>query len=149
MKVISWNIRGLGHWKKRVAIKEFLQKAGPDIVLLQETKLQEVNLVDVRSIGKSRSKDWVFLPSCGKSRGILIMWDCNFASKVEDILGYFSVSVLLDIRGRGEWWVSSVNGPPRPYGHSSFFEEIGNLWGYYSPRWLVGSDFNVVRFPGE
>lgn len=49
MKLISWNARGLRWWDKRRDIKDFLLKGSPDIVLLQETKLQEVGAFDVRS----------------------------------------------------------------------------------------------------
>lgn len=38
MKIISWNIRGLGSRKKRKVVKDFLYHENPDIILLQETK---------------------------------------------------------------------------------------------------------------
>lgn len=66
------------------------------------------------------------------------MWDTRLASKVEAIYGNFSVSMLLEVKGRGRWWVSSVYGPSRPRGRESFFEELGSLCGYCSPNWIVG-----------
>ena len=38
MKILSWNIRGLGSKKKRRTIKRFLSTQSPDVVMLQETK---------------------------------------------------------------------------------------------------------------
>lgn len=116
MKIISWNVRGLGEWGKRKDIKDFLLNCSPNIVLLQETKLKEVGAFDIRSIWGVRCKDWIFLPSCGASGGVLIMWDTKFASKVEAIYGSFSVSVLLEVKGRGRWWFSSIYGPPSQEG---------------------------------
>ena len=32
MKIVSWNVRGIESWKKRVSFNEFLGRIGPDIV---------------------------------------------------------------------------------------------------------------------
>lgn len=39
MKIVSWNVRGIGAPPKRALIKSFLVKLNPDVVLLQETRL--------------------------------------------------------------------------------------------------------------
>ena len=38
MKIISWNVRGLGSSNKRRVIKDFLRLENPDVVMIQETK---------------------------------------------------------------------------------------------------------------
>ena len=38
MRIISWNIRGLGSRKKRRVVKEFLRLQNPNVVMFQETK---------------------------------------------------------------------------------------------------------------
>ena len=38
MKIISWNIRGLGSRKKRRVVKDFLRFQNLDVVMFQETK---------------------------------------------------------------------------------------------------------------
>ena len=43
MKIFSWNIRGSGSPSKRRAIREVFCKANPDIVVLQETKKEELS----------------------------------------------------------------------------------------------------------
>ena len=40
MKIISWNIRGLGSRKKQRVVKDFLRLQNPDVVMFQETKRQ-------------------------------------------------------------------------------------------------------------
>lgn len=72
MKMVSWNVRGLGGWEKRSKIKEFLLSCSPDIVLLQETKLQEVHAFDVSSFWGARCMDWMVLPSCGPLEVLLL-----------------------------------------------------------------------------
>ena len=43
MKIFSWNIRGSGSPSKSRAIREVFCKANPDIVVLQETKKEELS----------------------------------------------------------------------------------------------------------
>lgn len=41
--VTCWNVRGLNNPAKRKAVKEFLDSVRPNIVCLQETKLEVVD----------------------------------------------------------------------------------------------------------
>ena len=50
MKIFSWNVRGLGSRAKRKRVKETISKATPDVVLLQETKLEMLDDMVVRDI---------------------------------------------------------------------------------------------------
>ena len=41
MKIASWNCRGLGSKKKMESMKDLIRTASPDILLIQETKMEE------------------------------------------------------------------------------------------------------------
>lgn len=41
MKIISWNVIGLGRPRKNLSIKEILRKYKANIIMLQETKNQQ------------------------------------------------------------------------------------------------------------
>ena len=45
MKVVSWNCRGLGGENKVEAIKNIIKYERPDIMLLQETKMSDVEVL--------------------------------------------------------------------------------------------------------
>ena len=75
MKIFSWNISGSGSPFKRRAIKEAICEADLDIVVLQETKKEEINRRFVGSIWRSRFKEWLVLLAIGSAGGILIMWN--------------------------------------------------------------------------
>ena len=98
MKILSWNIRGGGSSLKRRAIKETICKANPDIIVLQETKREEVSKSFVGSIWRSRFKEWIVLPAIGTAGGILIMWDVRWVDIKDSLLGEFSASIFVDIR---------------------------------------------------
>ena len=73
MKIISWNTKGLGSRKKRRVVKDFLRSENPDVVMIQETKKAECDRRFVGSVWTVRNKEWVALPVCGASSGILII----------------------------------------------------------------------------
>lgn len=50
----------------------------------------------------------------GASGGMVVIWDAMVASKIDSDLGSFSVSALLDFKGRYQWRVNSVCGPVQP-----------------------------------
>lgn len=43
MKIMSWNVRGLGGVEKRRKVKAAIQNYGPDLLVIQETKKEEVS----------------------------------------------------------------------------------------------------------
>ena len=53
MKIISWNVRWLGSWKKRT-VKDFLKTVNPEIVMLQETKKETCDRRFVGSVWNGR-----------------------------------------------------------------------------------------------
>ena len=54
MKILSWNVRGLGDPRKRGKVKEIILKVGPKIVMLQETKLESFEDMHLREVWDSR-----------------------------------------------------------------------------------------------
>ena len=47
MNIVSWNCRGLGNSSKVEAVKDLLRMAFPDILLLQEMKIEESNILSL------------------------------------------------------------------------------------------------------
>ncbi|GMP60016.1 hypothetical protein CsSME_00023054 [Camellia sinensis var. sinensis] len=70
LKIVSWNVRGLND--KRVAMKAVLRSAKPDIVCLQETKMEVVGVELIREVLEGRFVEWTFLPSLGTVGGVLL-----------------------------------------------------------------------------
>lgn len=70
MTILSRNVSGIHAYKKRLKIKKFLLKHCPDIVLLQETKLQQLDEKIIKSIWSSNDVGWLIFDSIGRSGGI-------------------------------------------------------------------------------
>ncbi|KAJ9691713.1 hypothetical protein PVL29_013791 [Vitis rotundifolia] len=73
MKIISWNIQGLGSRKKRRVVKDFLHHENSDVVMFQETKREVCDMRFISSVWTTRNKDWTSLSACGALGGILII----------------------------------------------------------------------------
>ncbi|RVW91468.1 Transposon TX1 uncharacterized 149 kDa protein [Vitis vinifera] len=149
MKIISWNVRGLGSRNKRRMIKDFLRSENPDVVMIQETKKENCDRRFVGSVWTIRNKDWVALPASGASGGILIIWDSKILSREEVVIGSFSVSVKFSLDGCGPLWISAVYGPNSPSLRKDFWVELFDIYGLTYPLWCVGGDFNVIRRSSE
>ena len=65
---------------------------GPDVVCLQETKMELINRVVIRSLWGGQHVDWFYLGSCGASGGVLVIWDTRVVKKMKEAVGRFSVS---------------------------------------------------------
>ena len=78
-----------------VIIKEYLNRINPDLVMLQETKEEEMDNRRIRSLWKARFRNWVVLPSIGRAGGIIIMWDRRKTEVIDSLVGEFSVSIKI------------------------------------------------------
>ena len=108
MKIVSWNVRGVGSLRKRGIIKNYLNKVNLDIVVLQETKKEDLDERWVQSLWKARFRNLVALPSLGRAGGIIVMWDRKKTEVIDSMVGEYSVSIKIK---DDDWWLSGVYGP--------------------------------------
>ena len=74
MKVLSWNCRGLGSKVKEEAMKDLIRLAKPDILLIQETKMENDSFLQVsEKLWKKGGKTAII--SRGSSGGIGMLLD--------------------------------------------------------------------------
>ncbi|KAH7651412.1 DNA-(apurinic or apyrimidinic site) lyase protein [Dioscorea alata] len=93
MKILSWNVRGLGRPSKRHFVKEFISSSRADILCLQESKLQEIHNSTWKSIGGSRLNFFDFIPANGSAGGIILAWDSSQVSGTLLHKGSFSITL--------------------------------------------------------
>jgi hypothetical protein len=73
--VLCWNVRGLGDPLKCDIVKDSLHSNFPGIVLLQETKLANVDIVKSASFLPDALNTFISLDASGASRGLLTAWN--------------------------------------------------------------------------
>ena len=80
MKTVSWNCRGLGGLSKVEAIKEIIKPERPDILLLQETTMPDVEAMALSCLFWKNRKGKA-ISSKGASGGIATIILDNFLVK--------------------------------------------------------------------
>ena len=50
LKIISWNVRGLNDRDKRLRVRNLVRKWGPDVICLQETKMELITRAVICSL---------------------------------------------------------------------------------------------------
>jgi exonuclease III len=150
LKILSWNVRGLNDRDKRHQVRYLIKLWGPDVICLQETKMDIITRGMARSLWGIHHLDWVYLGSEGASGGILLMWDRRVVEKIDEAIGLFSVSCKFKcVEEQNEWAFSGVYGPQTDRERRLMWEELSGLASWWSTSWCLGGDFNVVRFPSE
>ena len=104
IKILSWNVRGVNDSDKTKVIKNLIRTNRVDLVCLQETKVQDMNIEMVRSLGVGRFLKWIALNAEGSAGGILLFWDKRRINMVDYMVGSFSVSCLLKMAEDGFQW---------------------------------------------
>lgn len=73
VKILSWNVRGLNEADKRTTTSSLIKKWKPNIVCLQETKIEEFPVSWIRQIWGNHWVEWAELKSVGNGGGIIIL----------------------------------------------------------------------------
>lgn len=104
MIVLSFNVRGLGGSLKRKKIKELVRSHRVDFLVVQETKMEVISESLCVSLWGYRDCDWVYLPSVGRSGGILSMWRKSEEKFIFSFIWEGFVGVCLDWGVHAKRW---------------------------------------------
>ena len=74
MKLVSWNCRGLGNPSKIEAVKDLLKIDSPEILMLQETKIEGEALLEI-SRTKWNKRTGKVVSARGTSGGLATLWN--------------------------------------------------------------------------
>lgn len=77
VKIISWNIKGLGSPTKNFSIKEVLRKYKANVIMLQETKKAFIDKKCFHTMWGGRNRDWIFTLASGSAGAMLMAWKKN------------------------------------------------------------------------
>jgi exonuclease III len=147
MKLISWNVRGLGGFEKRREVRQLVREKKPFIVCIQETKLTCFDEVICKSLWGDSNFSFSFQSSVGASGGLLTFWDCT---EVE-VWSTTSFEHVLLISGRflrseEHFVLLNVYAPCEVTRQQALWFNISNkLESFVDQNVCVCGDFNAVR----
>ncbi|KAK8595305.1 hypothetical protein V6N13_016680 [Hibiscus sabdariffa] len=75
MRVLSWNLRGMGSEAKISAVRKVIRDNRVDMAMFQETKKEKVTEGEISKMWVDDEFEFVVAASSGKSGGLLTIWD--------------------------------------------------------------------------
>ncbi|KAL4198843.1 hypothetical protein AMTRI_Chr03g142070 [Amborella trichopoda] len=138
MKIVTWNIRGLGQQSKKNVVKDLSLKHSPTPLALIKTKQPEPTLQLIRQIWGKKPTQWVALPANGASGGIWVIWNPSEHTLISSHLGNYSMTILLS---------SIPDGLTHP--RSDTWSDLDHVAALPHPSRCLGGDFNVTRWSYE
>lgn len=75
MKIMTWNVRGLGKSEKRSRVRNVIKEKKVDVMFIQETKRSQIDESFVRSIWPWEMMEFAAVDSDGSAGGLLSIWN--------------------------------------------------------------------------
>lgn len=147
MRILSYNVRGLGGRVKRKVIKKLIQKEEVDVVCIQESKLSKLDLRMGGEMWGDKEVEWREVEAVNNAGGVITMWGRGNLQINDVFLGNNVVGI------KGMWKeemydtaIVNVYSPCNMAGKRALWDELldlRNSWG--DGVWVVTGDFNAVR----
>ncbi|XP_076915235.1 uncharacterized protein LOC143574517 [Bidens hawaiensis] len=146
MNVLSLNIRGLGNSGKADWVRGLRNRNEVSFIMIQETQYGDLDTVDVARFWGSDDYLFDWVPSNGRSGGLLSIWDPKVF--VMGTVSKFSNCLLISGNIKGSGVISNmlnVYAPQSLVDKRALWGEIGSIIGDGDGFWTVAGDFNSVR----
>lgn len=125
MRIVIWNVRGIGQSEKRRAIKEAITESRCDVVITQKSKISKPSTDFLRSLEGAKLDEWEGLDADEAAGGILVGWNSRKFIYRQSIKGEFFVTVeLWCLPVNQSLWFSTVYGSCDRCIRGAFFNEI-------------------------
>lgn len=146
-KLLSWNCKGLGSLEKCSVVRNVIRSSRCDVVCMQETKWNKMNLIYVSTVLPSFFEfDCMYIDAIGSRGGSLISWKRKF-----QLFSAWStrhtISVHLTEISTGQHFIiTNTYGPSVDQQKSEYILELRRLATIIDHPWLIAGDFNLVRW---
>ncbi|XP_077237157.1 uncharacterized protein LOC143878808 [Tasmannia lanceolata] len=121
----------------RVHVKGIVKNLNPELICIQETKLEVIDRYIMNSLGVRLEWGFSFVRAIGASGGILIAWDESKWVLVEEWKGRFSISIVLRMVDDASLLLfSGVYGPSLWANKRLLWEELNRAWGRWPYLWF-------------
>ncbi|CAM8991132.1 unnamed protein product [Rhodiola kirilowii] len=141
MKALAWNCRGLGHPRSVSELTESVRFNRPDLVGLQETKIEERKLAAIQK--RLGFKNGFVVPRQGLSGGLALWWNEEVSLT---ILSYSKYHIDACVEGEEVVRVTVFYGEPVTSRRGIMWDLLRRLHSQFSLPWIVFGDFNEVCF---
>ncbi|KAL9674710.1 hypothetical protein QQ045_002909 [Rhodiola kirilowii] len=144
MKALAWNCRGLGQPRSVRELTESVRLNRPDLVGLQETKIEERSLVLIQK--RLGFRNGFVVPRQGLSGGLALWWKEEVTLT---ILSFSKYHIDACVEGEEVVRVTVFYGEPVTGRRGITWDLLRRLHSQFSYPWIVLGDFNEVCFGWE
>ncbi|XP_039043460.1 uncharacterized protein LOC120182600, partial [Hibiscus syriacus] len=150
LKIITWNIRGLGKSEKIRAVSRLVLIEKPAILLLQESKLNVCRSGLTRKLGGNLLRGSCFVPADGSAGGLICLWNENdFEVSAQINSGRFMALSGKFKMSNFECVIINVYGPSVEADKEEFFRDFLCAVQSINLPVCLGGDFNAYLDPEE
>ncbi|KAF5464528.1 hypothetical protein F2P56_014601 [Juglans regia] len=148
MKICSWNARGLGNPCGIRTLCDLIQREGPDVLFLQETRLSTREMESCKY--KLGFQNCLGISSQGRKGGIALLWDAEIDLSVINYSSNHVDAIIKDSCLRqGHWFLTAIYGFPETHLRHHSWNLIKSLCRDNDKPWLVLGDFNKILHAHE
>lgn len=144
MKIISWNIRGMCSSVKKRFVKNLIKAQRPDFLLIQETKLDQLNDFQIKRLWYESEVQVVVAEAEGLSGGLITLWNAQVFRAVEVIVNRRFILIKGVFSANFPCIILNVYAPNDMVARRSLWEEIMDLKARFTDSWCMGGDFNEI-----
>ncbi|XP_026442407.1 uncharacterized protein LOC113341915 [Papaver somniferum] len=144
--------RGLNDLRRRDIVKQKIKDWKPYIILLQETKIQQCNDLIVWKCWSKKSVQWLDSPSQGSSGGNLCLWDSDKIEVLDSLIVPYSISLHCEnVENSFECIFTGVYASCASNSDEVklFWRDIKEVRCFWDYPWVIGGDFNEIRYTHE
>lgn len=151
MKLLSYNIRGLGSRIKKEEIRELVRRHNFAFCCIQESKLEHCDDLICRALWGNGNFGWIARDAVGRSGGIISIWNSDLFS----CLSAWHMEGAIIVNGlwgsnRIQCCVINVYAPCDLSVKRDLWDRLGCIVSQYSDSCLcIAGDFNAVRRASE
>ena len=150
MKILCWNIRGIGGVSKMGVIKEMIQKNKILFLGLVETKSTKGSENWVRRIWGPFEFDWAEVKAVNGGGGLLCIWDKEFLAKSDILMGDRWICIKGYVKEVDMWCaIGLVYGPHTISERRIVWQELKVVREKFEVPLLLMGDFNEILKVGE
>lgn len=140
MRMLIWNVRGLGNLRAVRNLKHEVQKWFPQVMFLSETKCSDI-CVDL--VKRSLGFDIHFAVNSNRhSGGLALFWKKEIDISVRSFSPGHIDSIVNSIKGR--WRLTGFYGNPDTAKRRESWDLLNRLGDLFNYPWIIGGDFNEI-----
>lgn len=146
MRVLNWNVRGLGNSRTFLALQKILQQQRPQILFVSETKLTAKQMSNVSR--KLKIENCLAVDRKGMGGRLAMLWNSDVNVNVTSFSNHH---IDAQVQTEGGSWMrcTGIYGHPEMAQKKHTWTLLRWLAGLSDNPWLCFGDFNEILHPNE